>query len=73
MRSGGQQETEEQWLREQPDGPGARIRPSQDDDDRQETSTGLVKMKEGSTYSSNVAIVDDCSHEGVILDIPIGR
>lgn len=31
---GGQQETEEQWLREQPDGLGARIRPSQDDDSK---------------------------------------
>jgi hypothetical protein len=73
VRSGEQQETEEQWLRQQPDGSGARIRPSQDDDDRQEVSTSLAKMKECSTYSSSAAIVDDCSHEGVIPDIPIGR
>lgn len=73
MRSGEQQETEEQWLREQPDGSGARIRPSQDGGGRQEVSTDLVKMKECGTHSSSAAIVDDYSHEGVIPDITIGR
>ena len=73
MRSGEQQESEERWLREQPDGSGARIRPSQGGGGRQEVSMGLVKMKECSTYSSSAAIVDDCSHEGVIPDISIGR
>ena len=64
---------EEQWFREQPDGPEARIRPGQDDGNRQEAPMGRVKMKERSTYPSSAAIVDDCSHEGVIPDIPIGQ